>query len=222
MYSEPRITIFKKLCIIVVFSIAFAYIEAAVVVYLRQIFYTSGFDFPLTNFPNTTLWQRLFLTEVGREIATIIIIFTSCWLFGQSLRQRVAFFLIIFAFWDIFFYVWLKLFLNWPASLMDWDILFLIPMIWAGPVLAPILVSLLLILFAILLLFYHPSAKPFRLTRLDWLSFTIAGLAVVVSFCIAGLRITETDFSSHFYWPLFAFGCILAIAVFSRCFLKSE
>ena len=210
----------KKLIIVIVFSIAFAYIEAAVVVYLRQIFYTAGFDFPLTNFPNTAVWQRLFLTEVGREIATIVLIFTCCWLIGENLRQRVAFFLFIFGIWDIFFYVWLKIFLNWPASLMDWDILFLIPVVWAGPVIAPILVSLLLILFAVLLL-YRPYEKPVRLIHLDWLGFSFASLAIVVSFCIAGLHITEIEFKSFFYWPLFGLGCLLAMAVFSKSLLKS-
>ena len=222
MRPEPRITILRKLCIVVIFSIAFAYVEAAVVVYLRQIFYPAGFDFPLTNFPSSALWKQLLLTEIGREIATIVIIFTSSWLFGRSLKERLAFFLAIFAFWDIFFYIWLKLFLNWPASLMDWDIHFLIPIIWAGPVLAPILVSFALISFAVVMLFSCSYATPVKLSRLDWFGFIFAGLVVVVSFCIAGQHITETNFRSYFYWPLFAFGCILAIAVFARCLLKSE
>ncbi len=212
----------KKLIIVIFFSIAFAYIEAAVVVYLRQIFYTAGFDFPLTNFPNTAVWQRLFLTEVGREVATIVLILSCSWLVGENLRQRVAFFLFIFGIWDIFFYAWLKVFLNWPTSFIDWDILFLIPMVWAGPVLAPILVSVLLILIAILLLFYQPIAKPVRLIHLDWLGYIFAGLAIVISFCIAGLHITELEFRSFFYWPLFGLGCLLALAVFSKSLLKSR
>lgn len=185
-------------------------------VYLRQIFYPAGFDFPLKNFPSTALWQRLFLTEVGREIATIVIIFTSCWLIGRSLKERAAYFLVIFAFWDIFFYVWLKVFLNWPASILDWDILFLIPMVWASPVLAPVIVSLVLILFAILILFSGSRTKPVKLNRLDWLGFIFAGLAIITSFCIAGIHITESNFRSYFYWPLFALGCLLALVVFLK------
>ena len=220
--SKQHFIIFKKLCIIVIFSIAFAYIEAAVVVYLRQIFYPDGFTFPISIFPSTALWKQLFLTEVGREVATIVIILTSCWLFGQSLKERLAYFLIIFAFWDIFFYIWLKILLNWPASLLDWDILFLIPMVWASPVLAPIIVSLELIVFAALLLFFSPKEKPIKLSILDWSGFTLSGIAIVVSFCIAGLHITESNFNSFFYWPLFALGCIFAATIFTRCFLKSK
>jgi hypothetical protein len=221
MYPEPHITTLKKLCIVVIFSIAFAYIEAAVVIYLRQIFYPTGFTFPLTNFPNSALWERLLLTEIGREIATLVIVFTSSWLFGRSIQERFAFFLVIFGVWDIFFYVWLKLFLNWPASLMDWDILFLIPIIWAGPVLAPILVSFALISFAIVILFLCSYAMPVKLTRCDWFGLIFAGIMVVVSFCIAGLHITKSDFRSYFYWPLFTSGYMLAIAVFLRRLLKS-
>jgi hypothetical protein len=57
---------------------------------------------------------------------------------------------------------------------------------------------------------------------IQWLGFILAGLVVVASFCIAGLHITEPDFQSHFHWPLFALGEILAIALFLKCLLKSK
>ncbi len=221
MGSEPLKTIIKRLCIVVIFSIAFAYIEAAVVVYLRRIFYPAGFAFPLTNFPSGALWERLLLTEIGREIATLVIIFTSSWLFGRNLQQRFAFFLTIFAVWDIFFYVWLKVLLNWPASLMDWDILFLIPITWAGPVLAPVLVSLTLLVFSIIILYRCSRGRPIRQTRIGWLGLMLAGLVVVVSFCIAGRHMTEPDFKSYFHCPLFALGHISAVALFTSGLLKS-
>jgi hypothetical protein len=62
-------TTFKRFCIVVVFGIAFGYIEAAVVVYLRTIFHPDGFTFPLVNFGVSALWERLLLTEIGREAA---------------------------------------------------------------------------------------------------------------------------------------------------------
>ncbi|MHC4213225.1 MAG: hypothetical protein ACYSWP_07640 [Planctomycetota bacterium] len=110
-------------------SIAFGYIEASVVVYLRAIFYPDGFVFPLTEFGIETspLWRRLLLTEIGREASTLVLIISGAYLFGRNVRERVAGFMIIFGIWDIFFYVWLKVLVNWPGSIMDWDILFLIP-----------------------------------------------------------------------------------------------
>jgi hypothetical protein len=216
MCSEPLKTVLKRLCIVIAFSIAFAYVEAAVVVYLRQIFHPAGFSFPLAGFASSAFWDRLVLTEVGREAATLVIILASSWLFGRSLGQRFAFFLAIFAVWDIFFYLWLKLLLDWPASLMDWDILFLIPVTWAGPVLAPLLVSFTLLVFSIIILYRCSCGVPIKQSRIDWLGFILAALAVAVSFCIAGRGVTEPNFRSYFYWPLFALGLVSAIALFIR------
>jgi len=222
MCSEPLRTTLKRFCIVVVFGVAFGYIEAAVVVYLRTIFHPDGFTFPLTNFGVSSLWRPLLFTEVGREAATIVLILTAAWLSGQGLQQRFAYFLTIFAVWDIFYYVWLKALLNWPASIMDWDILFLIPITWASPVLAPVLISVTLLLFAGIILYRGCCASPLKVTAMEWVIFAVAGLIVGASFCIAGLHIARPDFQSHFYWPLFAVGYMLAIVVFLRCLLRSK
>lgn len=219
--EEPLKTTLKRFCIVVVFGVAFAYIEAAVVVYLREIFHSDGFTFPLRDFPISENWNLL-LTEIGREGATIVLILTGCWLMGGNLQQRFAYFLTIFAVWDIFYYIWLKMLINWPESIMDWDILFLIPIIWASPVLAPVLVSLTLLVFAIMLLYRCRCGAPLKVSLTDWIGFFLAGLVVVVSFWIAGLHITSPEFQSHFHWALFALGNIGAIALFLRCFLKSK
>ena len=204
------------------FGIAFGYIEAAVVVYLRAIFYPAGFTFPLTDFGTSALWKRLLLTETAREAATLILILTGAWLFGRNRRQRFAYFLIIFAVWDIFYYVWLKALVDWPASIMDWDILFLIPVPWASPVLAPLLVSFTMLLFAMVILYRCRLGKGLKVTPADWIGFPLATLVVLASFCAAGLHITEPDFQTHFSWPLFALGLVSAVALFVRCILKSK
>ena len=206
----------------VIFGIAFAYIEAAVVVYLRTIFHPDGFTFPLTDFGITPSWKRLLLTEIGREAATLVIIFTGGWLFGQTLQQRFAYFLVIFAVWDIFYYAWLKVLINWPGSIMDWDILFLIPIIWAGPLLAPVLISLTLLLFAVIILYRLYIGSPLEVAPIDWVGFILSALVVVISFCIAGRHIRKRDFKSHFYWPIFAVGLLSAVILFLRCLLKSN
>jgi len=219
---QPLKATLNRFCIVVVFGISLAYIEAAVVVYLRTIFHPAGFTFPLTEFGISPLWERLLLTETGREAATLVVIFTASWLFGRNLRQRFAFFLTIFAVWDIFYYIWLKVFIDWPGSIMDWDILFLIPTAWAGPILAPILISFTLLVFAIIILYRSCGARVLRPTPAGWLAFIVAALVVVASFCIAGLHIAEPDFQSRFHWPLFAAGLLSAVALFAKCLLKSK
>ncbi len=220
--TKPLKTTIKRFCIVVIFSIAFAYIEAAVVVYLRTIFHPDGFSFPLTDFGTILQQNPLLFTEIGREAATIVLIFTSVWLFGQNRRQRFAYFLTIFAIWDIFYYVWLKVLLNWPASIMDWDILFLIPVTWASAVLYPVLISVTLLIFAAVILYRDARGRPIKVTRTDWLAFFVAGIIVVVSFCTPGPYVAEPDYKSYFYWPLFAAGLLLAIGMFLKCLLKSK
>jgi len=221
-FSESLNTTFKTFLIVVVFGIAFGYIEAAVVVYLRQIFYPDGFTFPLTIFGIDTLSRRILLTEIGREAATIVLIFTGAWLSGHNRQQRFAYFLIIFAVWDIFYYVWLKVLLDWPASIMDWDILFLIPVTWASPVLYPVLISATLIVFAVVILYFSCCDRSIKVKLLDWLAFSASIIIIVVSFCIPGLHSTRQDYASYFYRPLFAVGYLFGIVVFLKCLLKSK
>jgi len=216
-------TLVTRFIIVVIFGVAFGYIESAVVVYLREIFYPAGFTFPLPHaFDINPLWKRLLLTETGRETATLVLILSAAWLFGKNTRQRFAYSLIIFAVWDIFYYIWLKVLLDWPASILDWDILFLIPAPWAGPVLAPVLVSLIMLVFAWAILYRDCINKPIKASVWDWLGFSLAGLIVVLSFILAGRFMTKPDFASHFSWPLFLTGLLAAIAFFVKSFLKSK
>jgi hypothetical protein len=91
-FSEPLKTTLENFCTVVAFSIAFGYIEAAVVVYLREIFHPDGFTFPMKVFGAGPRATRLLLTEIGREVATIVLILTGAGLFGRNRRQQVAYF----------------------------------------------------------------------------------------------------------------------------------
>lgn len=220
-FCEPLKITLKRLCIAIVFSIAFGYIEAAVVVYLREIFHPDGFTFPLAVFGNTAISMRILLTEIGREASTIVLIFTGAWLFGRNRQQRFAYFLVIFAVWDIFYYVWLKVLLDWPASIMDWDVLFLMPVIWASPVFYPVLISITMFLFAVIILYCSSSARPIQTTLSSWFAFVLSALIVVESFCIGGVHVTEPDYASYFHEWLFAVGYLLGVVTFLVCLLQS-
>ncbi len=219
--SKPLSDTIKRFWIAVIFSIAFGYIEAAVVVYLREIFYPEGFTFPIIIFGAEPVWRRLLITEIGREAATIVLIFTGAWLFGKNRQQRFAYFLIIFAVWDIFYYVWLKVLLDWPATIMEWDILFLIPIAWASPVLYPVIISIVMLAFAMVILYENSHGGSVRVKLSDWAVFVLAGFIIIVSFCIPGPHVSHEDYASYFYWPIFALGLALAIVTFLKCYLKS-
>jgi len=130
----------KQLLIAALFAIAFGFVEAAVVVYLRAA--TGLWPGP----PSKVLGQlprELLNIERYREAATIIMLVTIAALLGQRVWQKAIAFLWAFAFWDIFYYVWLRVTIGWPGSLSDPDVLFLIPVPWLAQVWFPILVSAL-------------------------------------------------------------------------------
>ena len=223
MSSESPKTTLKRFFAMVLFAVAFAYIESAVVVYLREIFYPEGFTFPLPNLLDfDPAHKYLLLTEIGREAATMVLILTAAFLFGRNRHQRIAYFLAIFAVWDIFYYVWLKVILDWPASIMDWDILFLIPVTWASAVLYPVIMSAIMLAFAAAVLYRDAVDRPIKVTGVDWLLFALAAAIVTVSFCTPGNHIADLDYKSYFYWAIFAFGAVFAVAVFLKCLLRSK
>lgn len=128
----------KRLLVIAVFAIAFGFVEAAVVVYLRAA--TGLWPVPQAHGP-TALPGNLLRIECCRETATIVMLGGIAWLAGQNLKAKAAAFLWTFAFWDFFYYVWLRLTIAWPNSLLSTDILFLIPVPWIAQVWFPLLVS---------------------------------------------------------------------------------
>jgi hypothetical protein len=135
------------------FGLAVGFLESAVVVYLRELYYPLGFSFPLSS-----MKASIALTEILRELSTLIILFSIAGLAGHNRKQRVAWFFYIFAIWDLFYYVFLKVLIDWPETLFTWDILFLIPTTWTGPVITPILVSITMILLTALLLWMDQEA----------------------------------------------------------------
>ena len=129
------------------FAIAMAHVETMIVVYLRRLYYPEGFDFPLVIIDTPTL-----LLELEREAATLVMLAAYGLAAGRTKAGKLANFIIAFGVWDIFYYVWLKVVLDWPASLLTWDVLFLIPVPWAGPVIAPISVACTMIGMGLVLL----------------------------------------------------------------------
>ena len=159
------------------FSIAMGFLETSVVVYLRALYYPEGFKFPLVPVPGD-----IASTEFFREVATIIMLIGAGVLSGRNPIQRFVFFLYSFAIWDIFYYVFLKVLLNWPDSLFTWDILFLIPVPWVGPVLAPCIISLSMILFTFMVLYFQEKGKTIYVGFMEWMLLFLGSLLAIISF----------------------------------------
>jgi len=170
--------ILKTIAWLTAFSIAMGYLESAVVVYLRMLFYPQGFRFPLKVIDHNTS-----ITEFWREVATMIMLYGVSWPAGKNRHQRFAFFLYSFAIWDLFYYVFLKVILNWPESLFTWDILFLVPVPWVGPVLVPCILSITMIIFSGIILNFNVKNPDTRMIPGEQLMI-VAGCIIVIASCV--------------------------------------
>ncbi|NIV10428.1 MAG: hypothetical protein GWN62_03770, partial [Aliifodinibius sp.] len=136
---------FPKLIWLTIFAVAMAYLEATVVVYLRQVYHPDNLQ---VIFPSQMMSVFNLGVEIGREAATVIMMLSVAFLVERTNRSRTfAAFVYLFGVWDIFYYMWLKVTINWPVSWTEWDVLFLIPWIWLGPWICPVLISLLFIIW---------------------------------------------------------------------------
>jgi predicted AlkP superfamily pyrophosphatase or phosphodiesterase len=168
------------------FGIAMGFLETSVVIYLRKIYYPGGFSFPLVEIGNDIL-----LVEILREFATMIMLLSIGVLVGKTKLQRFAFFIFSFAVWDIFYYVFLKVLIDWPESFLTPDILFLIPVPWVGPVITPIILSISMIVLSIIFLRHEKYQKANSLLRKDWMLLISGSLIAIISFLINFIRTLE-------------------------------
>ncbi|MBI5055269.1 MAG: hypothetical protein HZB61_01445 [Nitrospirae bacterium] len=206
-----------KILWLTVFSIAMAFAESAVVVYLRAIFHPEGFIFPL----KVTTDHKLGI-EVFREIATIIMLLAVSFLAGKQRWERFGYFMLSFGVWDIFYYVWLKLLIDWPLSLFDWDILFLIPIAWIGPVIAPVSISLLMIIFSIFIIHSIHKEHEFKPTALSYI-LALSGLSLILySFMHDTGATLHQQIPKPYRYELLIIGDALFIASFVITYLKNK
>lgn len=160
-----------------IFAAAMAFLESAVVVYLRALYYPEGFVFPLK-----MMDRNILITEIIREAATMVMLVTIAILSTKNKISRFSVFIYAFAIWDIFYYLYLVFLLGWPPSLFTWDLLFLIPVTWAGPVIAPVINSLTMILLAVIILYYRSKDETFRITFYEWLLLIVGSLIVIFAY----------------------------------------
>ena len=197
---------------VVIYAAAMAWVESAVVFYLRSMI---GRIEPYQPDPLPVI-GGFASVELPRELATMVMLFAVGLLAGRTWRARFGYTVIAFGVWDIFYYVFLKMICGWPHSLLDWDVLFLLPMPWWGPVLAPVLISLLLILWGTFASQFErihaPALSNWRVWFLNFAGVALA-LYVFMADSIAaahhGLDAIRTVLPERFNWTLFGVALLL-------------
>jgi hypothetical protein len=198
--------------LLAVYAAAMALVEAAVVVYLRRLYYP---DDLLTVFPLRIWPMRDLLVELGREAATIVMILAVALLAVQGRVRRTAAFLFVFGVWDLCYYLWLKVALGWPVTWTEWDILFLIPWPWLAPWVAPAAVAALFVLWAAPVLARDAETAVPRRARV----LAAAGLCLMLASFLAPALPLLGDapalaayLPGHYPWWLFLAGLALLSA----------
>jgi hypothetical protein len=234
MKKDPEIS-YRPLLWLGIFAVAMGILEAIVVVYLRELYYPTGFVFPLNPIP-----PRILYTEILREACTIIILLSVAAVISRNIHLRLSYFLFVFGLWDIFYYVGLKQLLGWPPSLLTWDILFLIPVTWTGPVLAPVVSSLTFIMLSLLIIHLLRKHRTLKAGLTEWGLIVLGAIAILITYIwdyskliidggffsdLSGLaenpefqKVISEHTPEHYKWGLFALGeamiiCAMALLV---------
>jgi hypothetical protein len=213
--SPGQIQFRRCWAVVVLYAIAMAWVESAVVFYLRSMI--DRID-PYQPDPLPVI-GGFATVELPREFATLVMLFAVGWLAGRTWRVRIGYAAIAFGVWDIFYYVFLKLMCGWPHSLLDWDILFLLPLPWWGPVLAPVLISLLMILWGTFASQFERTDTPVLSNHRAWV-LDFAGIALALYVFMAdsiaasarGLDAIRTVLPEKFNWPMFCVALLLMAA----------
>lgn len=221
---------FRRCIWVSIFAVAFAWVEGAVVVYLREIFYGGSFYFPIiVNWDNGEyVGNNLTFIELLREAATIIMLGSVACLSGKNSWQRFSYFMIAFGIWDIFYYIWLYVMVGWPESLMTWDILFLLPLPWVAPVITPVLISIAMITAGLFIIYYDKKGVKLKFLWYDWTIVMGCGLLMIIAFCWDWKNIIRlpdgverSGIPNPFLWGLYLPAYFLSVFWFAIRFIQN-
>lgn len=180
----------KLLVWVGLFAVAMGYLESAVVVYIRALYYPEGFHFPMKE-----IHSYIMITELFREAATLLMLLGIGIIAGKKAITRFAYFIYAFAIWDICYYVFLKLLIGWPESLLTWDVLFFIPTTWIGPVISPVINSLMMILLGVLIIYFDERQKRVKTGAALWLLLITGSLVMIIAYILDYYLFMSQQFS---------------------------
>lgn len=192
-----------------IFGACFGYVEAAVVIYLRALLQIDGDAlFPMP----AVLGDRdgwLMSVEVWREMATLGVLLVPACLAGSRLSFRFYSFMVTFGVWDLSYYLFLKIHLDWPATLWSYDILFLVPTVWVAPVACPVLIAATMVAYGSTAMWVglnHPLRPP---SAPHWLAVGVGTGLVLVAFMKDAGHFLAGGVPPSFSWEIFAAGYLL-------------
>lgn len=198
--------------LVVTFAAGMAWVESACVYYLR-VMVDRVEPYQPDPLPFCGILGEV---ELVREGATLLMLAMIGMLAGRTWRARLGYAAVAFGAWDILYYVCLRIISGWPDSVFDWDILFLLPLPWWGPVLAPVCIASLMIAWGTLVTQRHNQIPGTRLTRVSW-GIGGAGMLLALGVFMAdairalpgGADAVRQVLPTTFPWPVFGAALLL-------------
>ena len=218
---------------VTIYGVAMGVLEAAVVIYIRRLYFPNGFQFPL--------WVAetdIAIIELWREMATIVMLAAVGAIAGRNRGERFAYFVYAFGVWDLVYYAFLKLALGWPASPLTWDILFLLPVPWVGPMLTPCILALTMIAFGITVVRFTSDGVEVDMLHRERVLLWLGAVVVILSFTLDWARFEGPTILQniathrallyrvggfvpvHFPWWIFVLGEGMIIAAFVQFHMR--
>src|SRR5882672_1592523 len=197
----------RRWFVVAAYAAAMAWVESALVYYLRTMIDRIE-PYQTNPLPVVGYLGRV---ELVREAATMVMLLTVGMLAGKNWRNRFGYAALAFGVWDICYYLFLKLMCGWPHSLLDWDILFLLPLPWWGPVIAPICIACLMIFWGTLASHFDRPDSGYFAPLKFWM-WNLAGVFLALCVFMAdtlpvagqGIEVVRNVLPTRFNWPLFA------------------
>ncbi|MBI4083805.1 MAG: hypothetical protein HY423_14470 [Candidatus Lambdaproteobacteria bacterium] len=192
------------------FGVLFGVLEAMVVIYLRALLGVQGPElFPLTALLSAQPAHPL-RYEVYRELATLLALLPIAYLASGRWGYRGLAYLLVFGVWDLSYYAALKALINWPPSLLTYDVLFLMPTVSVAPVLCPLLVALTLVVGVSAYLLLAATRMPRSPSVLQWLLMALGLVTMSIAFTANSQHLSKGGLPPQFPWWLFLVGYGLA------------
>ncbi len=193
----------------IAYAVARAYVDAAVVVYLER---ALGAEVDRV-FPVRPVTEAgdLAAIEVGREAATVVMIVAVGSLAGRSPLERLAWAAVVFGAWDIGYYGWLFVFSGWPPSLGTTDLLFLIPVPWAGPIWSPMAVSAALVGVGLVAARMLRAGRTLQVTPIHWVAALGGGVLIVASYTTDAATVINGGLPGPYPWRVLVAGMTLVL-----------
>lgn len=205
MTAARRSGFYATAIAVLAFGVAFGYVEATVVVYLRS---ALGLVPGAVMAHDPGAFGTFEAVEIARELATLVMITAVGGLAGRSRLERLAWAAVVFGTWDIVYYAGLRLTIGWPPSLDTWDVLFLVPTPWVGPVWAPLIVSLALVAVGLAAARRLRAGLPIAVDTWRAVAALAGGGLVILSFLLQPNPELTGPWTA---WPVFWLGMALAI-----------